>query len=61
LGLEIHEEPRFAAANFRAGQVFTVEPGIYWPGTGGVRHEDVAVITAKGHRLISNFPKQLEL
>ncbi len=61
LGLEIHEEPRFAAATFRSGQVFTVEPGIYWPGTGGVRHEDVAVITAKGHRLISTFPKQLEI
>jgi Xaa-Pro aminopeptidase len=61
LGLEIHEEPRFAAATFRAGQVFTVEPGIYWPGTGGVRHEDVAVITAKGHRLMSNFPKKLEI
>ena len=61
LGLEIHEEPRFAAATFRAGQVFTIEPGIYWPGTGGVRHEDVAVITAKGHRLMSTFPKQLEV
>ena len=60
LGLEIHEEPRFAAATFRPGQVFTVEPGIYWPGVGGVRHEDVVVITAKGHRPISNFPKQLE-
>jgi Xaa-Pro aminopeptidase len=61
LGLEIHEEPRFAAATFRAGQVFTVEPGIYWPGVGGVRHEDVAEITSNGHRLISNFPKQLEI
>jgi len=61
LGLEIHEEPRFAAATFRRGQVFTVEPGIYWPGVGGVRHEDVVVITARGHQLISNFPKQLEI
>lgn len=61
LGLEIHEEPRFAVATFLTGQVFTVEPGIYWPGVGGVRHEDVAVITAKGHRLISGFPKQLEI
>ena len=61
LGLEIHEEPRFAAATFRSGQVFTVEPGIYWPGVGGVRHEDVVVITDRGHQLISNFPKQLEL
>jgi len=61
LGLEIHEEPRFAAATFRPGQVFTVEPGIYWPGVGGVRHEDVVVITEGGHRVISNFPKQLEI
>jgi Xaa-Pro aminopeptidase len=61
LGLEIHEEPRFAAATFRSGQVFTIEPGIYWPGVGGVRHEDVVVITDRGHHLISNFPKQLEL
>jgi Xaa-Pro aminopeptidase len=61
LGLEIHEEPRFAAAIFRPGQVFTVEPGIYWPGTGGVRHEDVVVITEGGHELLSNFPKQLEI
>jgi Xaa-Pro aminopeptidase len=61
LGLEIHEEPRFAAATFRPGQVFTVEPGIYWPGIGGVRHEDVVEIAANGYRLISNFPKQLEV
>jgi Xaa-Pro aminopeptidase len=61
LGLEIHEEPRFAAATFRSGQVFTVEPGIYWPGVGGVRHEDVVAITDRGHQLMSNFPKQLEL
>jgi Xaa-Pro aminopeptidase len=61
LGLEIHEEPRFAAATFHSGQVFTVEPGIYWPGLGGVRHEDVVIITDRGHKLISNFPKQLEI
>ena len=61
LGLELHEEPRFAAATFRPGQIFTVEPGIYWPGVGGVRHEDVVVITAKSHRLISSFPKRLEM
>jgi Xaa-Pro aminopeptidase len=61
LGLEIHEEPRFAAATFRPGQVFTVEPGIYWPGVGGVRHEDVVVITEGGFQSLSSFPKQLEI
>jgi Xaa-Pro aminopeptidase len=61
LGLEIHESPRIAATTFRAGQVVTVEPGIYVPGLGGVRHEDVVTITATGHRLLSRFPKPFEL
>lgn len=61
LGLEIHESPRYGATVFQPGQVITVEPGIYIPGLGGVRHEDVAVITPKGHRVLSDFPKQLEI
>lgn len=61
LGLEIHEEPRFAATVFKPGQVITVEPGLYWPGLGGVRIEDVATITNSGARLLSRFPKMLEL
>ncbi len=61
LGLDLHESPRFGAATLKAGQVFTIEPGLYIPGLGGVRHEDVALITAKGHRLLSRCPKPLEL
>ncbi len=61
LGLDLHESPRFGAATLKAGQVFTIEPGLYIPGVGGVRHEDVALITAKGHRLLSRCPKPLEL
>jgi len=61
LGLEIHEEPRLARTTFQPGQCFTVEPGIYIHGIGGVRHEDVAIITETGRRLLSRFPKQLEL
>ena len=61
LGLEIHETPRIAATTFRPGQVVTVEPGIYVPGIGGARHEDVITITATGHRLLSRFPKELEI
>jgi Xaa-Pro aminopeptidase len=61
LGLELHEEPRIARTTLRPGQVFTVEPGIYIPGIGGVRHEDVVVITDRGHRVLSRFPKPLEL
>ncbi|HRJ73253.1 MAG TPA: Xaa-Pro peptidase family protein, partial [Terrimicrobiaceae bacterium] len=61
LGLEIHESPRFALTTFRPGQILTVEPGIYLPGVGGVRHEDVALVTGKGPRVLSDFPKQLEI
>jgi Xaa-Pro aminopeptidase len=61
LGLEIHESPRVAATTFRPGQVVTVEPGIYVPGLGGVRHEDVVTITATGHRLLSRAPKPFEI
>jgi Xaa-Pro aminopeptidase len=61
LGLEIHEEPRFARTEFKPGQVITVEPGIYWPGVGGCRIEDVALITATGVRKLSRFPVELEI
>lgn len=61
LGLEIHETPRFSATKFQPGQVITVEPGIYIPGLGGVRHEDVALVTDEGNRVLSNFPKPLEV
>ena len=59
LGLEIHEAPRFGATTFLPGQVITVEPGIYIPGLGGVRHEDVALITKRGARLLTKAPKPL--
>jgi len=61
LGLEIHESPRIAATTFQPSQVVTVEPGIYVPGIGGVRHEDVITITESGHQLLSRFPKELEI
>ncbi len=61
LGLELHEEPRFGKTTFQPGQVLTVEPGIYWPGVGGARQEDVAAITETGIRLLSRFEKKLEL
>ncbi len=61
LGLDLHESPRFGAARLKAGQVFTIEPGIYIPGLGGVRHEDVVFITPTGHRLLSRMAKPLEL
>jgi Xaa-Pro aminopeptidase len=63
LGLEIHETPRVSAvdATLRAGNVVTVEPGLYYWGTGGVRLEDVVVIGKNGVRLLTGFPKKLEL
>lgn len=61
LGLEIHEEPRFGRTRFKPGQVLTVEPGLYYPGLGGVRIEDVVTVTEKGVRLLSRFEKRLEV
>jgi Xaa-Pro aminopeptidase len=61
LGLEIHEEPRFSDTIFEPGQVMTVEPGIYMPGIGGVRHEDVVLVTRAGHRLLTTLPKPFEI
>lgn len=61
LGLEIHEHLRISQATFKAGQVVTIEPGLYWPGLGGVRHEDVVAVTKDGYQMLSRFPKQLEL
>ncbi len=61
LGLDLHEIPRFSRTTFQPGQVLTVEPGLYYYGLGGVRHEDVVTITATGVRLLSTHPKPLEL
>jgi len=61
LGLEIHEHPRFQKTNFKVGQVLTVEPGLYYPGLGGARTEDVVAITKRGIRMLSNCENKLEL
>jgi Xaa-Pro aminopeptidase len=61
LGLEIHEFPRFQKTVFKPGQVLTVEPGLYYPGIGGARLEDVVVLTKNGTRMLSRFEKRLEI
>jgi Xaa-Pro aminopeptidase len=61
LGLEIHEFPRFQKTVFKPGQVLTVEPGLYYPGIGGARLEDVVVLTKNGTRILSRFEKRLEI
>ncbi len=62
LGMDVHEAPFIFADNedvLRPGMVFTVEPGIYVPGRGGVRVEDDVVVTADGARSLSDLPRTL--
>jgi Xaa-Pro aminopeptidase len=62
VGMAIHEAPRLSSESadvLEAGQVVTIEPGIYLPGVGGVRIEDLAVITETGVELLTSFPKDL--
>jgi Xaa-Pro aminopeptidase len=64
LGLEIHEAPRMglhSQGKLVASQVVTVEPGLYYPELGGVRLEDVALVTRNGARNLTQFEKTLEL
>jgi Xaa-Pro aminopeptidase len=60
VGLDIHEEPFLGAsgdAELVAGDVVTVEPGLYRVGTGGIRIEDLVVVTPEGHRNLTTHPK----
>ncbi len=62
VGIEIHEEPSLSPRskqNLKAGNVVTVEPGIYLTGKFGVRIEDMALITEKGYENLTSSPKEL--
>ncbi len=62
VGLEIHEPPRIARATkdkLQPGMVITIEPGAYVPGQGGVRIEDMVLVTASGCEVLTKAPKDL--
>jgi len=63
IGLEVHEPPWLSQSRgdepLRAGMVFSVEPGIYLPGWGGVRIEDLVVLEDEGARVLCHSPKEL--
>ena len=61
LGLDLHEAPRFAAGKLFAGLSITVEPGLYYPGVGGVRLEDVVIVGQTGVRNLTKFEEEFEL
>jgi Xaa-Pro aminopeptidase len=63
LGLDIHEQPGMGVRGtpLRAGNVVTVEPGLYYPGLGGCRFEDVVLVTKGGCELVSRHPYGWEI
>ncbi len=63
VGLEIHEEPRISRCDavLQCGNVVTVEPGLYYPGIGGVRLEDLVVVRESGCENLTRFTTRMEI
>jgi Xaa-Pro aminopeptidase len=63
VGLQIHEPPSLSTASrdtLRAGDVVTVEPGLYRPGVGGLRLEDLVLVTSDGAENLTRYPYDLQ-
>lgn len=64
LGLEVHEEPYIVDGNeqkLEVGHAFTIEPGIYLPGKGGVRIEDDVCVTSTGCVSLTTYPREVKV